>query len=144
MKPGQGLDENGNPITADNAISDWDRSKSAKVASIEDDLNNSNKPMSATSRAGTAAVDRNSPTTANSAAKVIDDKEEGIIDDELNDDEETEERVTVPLTITMIIITLYILLGAVIFNLFEGWTLIQSGYFCYITLATIGIHIWII
>ena len=142
MKPGQGLDENGNPITADNAISDWDRSKSAKVASIEDDLNNNNnKPMSATSRAGTAALDRNSPTTAKSAAKVIDDKEEGIIDDELNDDEESEERVTVPLTITMIIITLYILLGAVIFNLFEGWTLIQSGYFCYITLATIGIYI---
>ena len=72
--------------------------------------------------------------------KVIDDKED-VIDDEINDDEETEERVTVPLTITMIIITLYILLGAVIFNLFEGWTLIQSGYFCYITLATIGIHI---
>jgi hypothetical protein len=141
VKPGQGLDENGNPITADNAISDWDRSKSAKVASIEDDLNNNNKPMSATSRAGTAAIDRNSPTTAKSAAKVIDDKEEGIIDDELNEDEETEERVTVPLTITMIIITLYILLGAVIFNLFEGWTLIQSGYFCYITLATIGIYI---
>lgn len=117
-KPGQGIDENGNPVKADNAISDWDRNKSDKIATVEDEA-------------------ASSPTRS---PKVVDDKED-VIDDEMNgdnDDGESEERVTVPLTITMIIITLYILIGALIFNQFEGWTLIQSGYFCYITLATIG------
>ena len=68
-------------------------------------------------------------------AKVVDDNED--LENEIKDDDE-EEKVTVPLTITMIIITLYIILGAVIFNQFEGWSMIQSAYFCYITLATIG------
>ncbi len=54
------------------------------------------------------------------------------------DEEEEEERVTVPLTITMIIITIYILIGSLLFNFFESWGYVTSGYFCYITLATIG------
>lgn len=117
-KPGQGVDENGNPLKADNAISDWDRTKSDKIATVDDEAAGS------------------SPTRT---PKIVDDRED--IDDDLNGDGgdgENEERVTVPLTITMIIITLYILIGALIFNQFEGWSLIQSGYFCYITLATIG------
>jgi hypothetical protein len=47
-------------------------------------------------------------------------------------------KVTVPLTITMLIITAYIVGGAFIFHKFEGWNLIASGYFCFITLSTIG------
>lgn len=126
-RAGQGVDENGDPIRADNAIADWNRTntKSDKISTLDDEMNSS------TTRADTAV----------GPPKVIDDKEDAI-DDELNgdggEDGESEERVTVPLTITMIIITLYILIGALIFNQFEGWTLIQSGYFCYITLATIG------
>jgi hypothetical protein len=61
--------------------------------------------------------------------------EPNVIEEE---EEEEDERVTVPLTITMIIITIYILIGAVLFNFFEGWGYVASGYFCYITLATIG------
>jgi hypothetical protein len=72
-------------------------------------------------------------TTNENRPKVIDDDDLGEEGDANGD-----ERITVPLTITMIIITCYILIGAVLFNQFEGWTLIQSGYFCYITLATIG------
>lgn len=60
------------------------------------------------------------------------------LDDLEIEDDRDENRITVPLTITMIIITLYVIIGAVIFNQFEGWSLIQAGYFCYITLATIG------
>jgi potassium channel subfamily K, invertebrate len=85
----------------------------------------------------TAVANSKSPAfVGNGGAKVVDDVDG--IDNELRDDEETE-KVTVPLTITMIIITLYILIGAVLFNQFEGWTLIQAGYFCFITLATIGL-----
>lgn len=45
------------------------------------------------------------------------------------------QRVTVPLTITMLIIAGYIWAGSLIFNKFEGWTMIQAGYFCFITLC---------
>ncbi|CAF1147059.1 unnamed protein product [Didymodactylos carnosus] len=58
-----------------------------------------------------------------------------------DDDYETnsgKDRVTVPLTITMLIIAGYIWAGSVLFHKFEEWTMIQSGYFCFITLATIG------
>ena len=39
----------------------------------------------------------------------------------------------------MIIITTYLAIGGVIFNYFEGWTIPESIYFCFITLSTIGI-----
>ncbi|CAF0987247.1 unnamed protein product [Brachionus calyciflorus] len=65
--------------------------------------------------------------------KVIDDDE----GEEKGDDDE-EEKVTVPLTITMIVFTLYIVIGGALFSSFEGWNAIAAGYFCFITLATIG------
>jgi hypothetical protein len=57
---------------------------------------------------------------------------------EADEEEEEEERVTVPLTITMLVITGYVLIGGLLFNAFEGWGFIQSSYFCYVTLSTIG------
>ncbi|CAF0847712.1 unnamed protein product [Rotaria sordida] len=48
------------------------------------------------------------------------------------------QRVTVPLTITMLIIAAYIWFGSLIFHSFEQWSMTQAGYFCFITLATIG------
>ena len=69
-------------------------------------------------------------------AKVVDDNQD--FENEMKDADDDEERVTVPLTITMIIITFYIALGALLFNLFEDWTPVEAAYFCYITLATIG------
>ena len=63
-----------------------------------------------------------------------------IVDDQndFEEDEEDEEEVNVPLSITMSIITLYIVIGAVIFHNTEGWDSIPSAYFCFITLVTIG------
>nr|KAI8768876.1 TWiK family of potassium channels protein 18-like [Biomphalaria glabrata] len=64
-----------------------------------------------------------------------------ILDDDSDsdDDDELENRkVTVPLTITMIVIGGYIFGGAVLFGLWEGWDWLQSAYFCFITLSTIG------
>ena len=51
------------------------------------------------------------------------------------DDPTREERVAVPLTVTMIIIAAYIWIGSALFHNFEGWTMIQAGYFCFITLG---------
>jgi potassium channel subfamily K, invertebrate len=68
--------------------------------------------------------------------KANNDIEDKYIDDP--EDEEEEEKVSVPLTVTMIIITGYLATGAALFNNFEQWSLVQAGYFCYITLSTIG------
>ena len=76
---------------------------------------------------------KNAAANNKNGAKVVDDNFENDVKPE-----DDADKVTVPLTITMIIITVYILLGALLFNLFEGWTPVQAGYFCFITLATIG------
>lgn len=107
--------------------------KSASLASGAGDWDNENRNNVESAENGNKLGESDG---AKQGAKVIDDNE-GLNDD-LNGEDEQDEKVTVPLTITMIIITLYILIGAVLFNQFEGWGLVQSGYFCYITLATIG------
>lgn len=57
-------------------------------------------------------------------------------DDDLDEEEQLRNRrVAVPLTVTMIIIAAYIWIGSAIFHSFEGWTMTQSGYFCFITLG---------
>lgn len=68
-------------------------------------------------------------------------KEPMIVDDDSDDeddDEFDEKKITVPLTVTMIVIAGYIFGGAVLFGLWEGWDWLQSAYFCFITLSTIG------
>lgn len=66
-----------------------------------------------------------------------------ILDDESDyedDEEEWEEinKTAVPLTVSLGIIGLYIVGGAVLFKYWEGWDTSQSAYFCFITLSTIG------
>lgn len=45
---------------------------------------------------------------------------------------------TVPLSITILIMTGYILLGAIVFCLWESTDYLKWSYFCFITLSTIG------
>lgn len=67
-----------------------------------------------------------------------------LISEDENDDEDYEEiwqeinQASVPLTVSLSIIGLYIFAGAVLFKNWEGWDMLQSAYFCFITLATIG------
>jgi len=77
----------------------------------------------------------NEKQTESDGAKVVDDNEE--VENDIKGEDENE-KVSVPLTITMIILTGYILIGAILFFEFEKWDLIASAYFCFITLATIG------
>ena len=46
--------------------------------------------------------------------------------------------MVIPVTLCIVIIMVYIMLGAVMFHSWEGWDLISSAYFCFITLTTIG------
>ena len=48
-------------------------------------------------------------------------------------------RDLVPISVCLLLITGYIILGAVLFTLWEDdWDLIEGSYFCFITLTTIG------
>lgn len=47
-------------------------------------------------------------------------------------------RVSVPITLCMVILVGYISGGAVLFSLWEGWGFLDGSYFCFVTLSTIG------
>ncbi|KAG8197367.1 hypothetical protein JTE90_013493 [Oedothorax gibbosus] len=47
-------------------------------------------------------------------------------------------RVSVPITLCMVILVSYISGGAVLFSLWEGWNFLDGSYFCFVTLSTIG------
>ena len=49
-----------------------------------------------------------------------------------------DEQMTVPLVVTVFVIPLYLTLGAVLFNIWENWGFLNSFYFCFTTLTTIG------
>lgn len=53
-------------------------------------------------------------------------------------DDNSEKKISVPLFVVMIIIFLYVLAGSVMFKNLEGWSLIKSTYFSFITMSTIG------
>jgi len=71
---------------------------------------------------------------------------EGNINDEEYDDDDEEDQddiwyrmeSRVPFGAVMLIIIGYVGMGGFMFSKSEGWTMIQSVYFCYITLSTIG------
>ncbi|KFM60338.1 TWiK family of potassium channels protein 7, partial [Stegodyphus mimosarum] len=48
------------------------------------------------------------------------------------------EKIQIPITMNLLLISLFILLGAGIFAVLEDWDLLSSGYFTFITLTTIG------
>ncbi|XP_042877148.1 TWiK family of potassium channels protein 7-like [Penaeus japonicus] len=62
-----------------------------------------------------------------------------LIDDEIGKEEymPTEE-VDVPITLTLVVLFVYIMLGAVLFSVWENWDLGSSSYFTFVTLSTIG------
>jgi len=74
--------------------------------------------------------DNNTKTSGNRLSHIMTTGPE-VDEDELK----RNQRVAVPLTVTMIIIAAYIWIGSAVFHSFEGWTMIQSGYFCFITLC---------
>ena len=55
-----------------------------------------------------------------------------------SDDDIDAKKVTVPVTICLVIIAGYIFAGAVLFTLWEDWDYLTGSYFCFITLSTIG------
>ena len=55
-----------------------------------------------------------------------------------DDDMSEHEKVTVPISICLVLIAAYIFGGSVLFTLWEDWDYLTGSYFCFITLSTIG------
>lgn len=56
-------------------------------------------------------------------------------------DEEADidySRKPVPILLSIILVVTYIVGGAFLFQMWEGWSFLDSSYFCFITLTTIG------
>ena len=66
-----------------------------------------------------------------------------VVDDDDDDDEDKEEEdIMIPMTVTLLVIASYILLGAILFSFWQsgaGWTMFTAGYYCFITISTIGL-----
>ncbi|KYQ46544.1 TWiK family of potassium channels protein 7 [Trachymyrmex zeteki] len=54
------------------------------------------------------------------------------------DDQERQPTKPVPIWLCVFLVVSYILGGAYLFNQWEGWPFLESAYFCFITLTTIG------
>ncbi|CAB0037799.1 unnamed protein product [Trichogramma brassicae] len=51
---------------------------------------------------------------------------------------EIDDEFNLPISVAITILVLYIIIGAVIFNIFEDWTFFESFYFVFISMSTIG------
>ncbi|VDP27163.1 unnamed protein product [Schistosoma mattheei] len=52
--------------------------------------------------------------------------------------EEDVSKVTVPISLSLVIMTTYILIGAIVFSIWQDPDYLKWSYFCFITLSTIG------
>lgn len=50
------------------------------------------------------------------------------------------QRISVPLSLVLLTMLAYLVAGSILFCLWEGWTFLDSFYFCYISLTTIGTY----
>ncbi|CAF3456626.1 unnamed protein product [Rotaria socialis] len=94
---------------------------------------------------GAPTIDPCWPEANRRTAGKLSDEDENDCDDYDDDDDDDDKddiwsrmESRVPFGAVILIIIGYIYLGAVMFSKFEGWTMIESVYFCYITLSTIG------
>ena len=85
---------------------------------------------------GATTIDPNWPEANHPTDRKLNDDEDD--DDDVEDDIWDRMESRVPFGAVILIILGYIGIGAFMFNKFEGWTMIESIYFCYITLSTIG------
>ena len=67
-----------------------------------------------------------------------DDVEDASAADRDHEDNEDFNEISVPLTVVLSVIGGYIIIGTVIFGLWEDWKMETAAYYCFITISTIG------
>jgi Ion channel len=75
---------------------------------------------------------RDQNSAAPSSGQVIDD------DEDEDDEEDDNQTLSVPLTVTILMLAFYIFMGALLFGVWESWDWLVASYFCFITISTIG------
>ena len=73
--------------------------------------------------------------SADNKPRISEDTED--FDNEMNDKDDIEN-ASVPLTVTIFVVTGYILCGAILFHITDDFGYVESAYFCFVTLTTIG------
>ncbi|TGZ74791.1 hypothetical protein CRM22_000757 [Opisthorchis felineus] len=63
---------------------------------------------------------------------------QSLISKRANKPKSKSQEIRVPIWLTLLIILIYLIVGAIIFSIWEGWSVLQSAYFVFITLSTIG------
>jgi len=58
--------------------------------------------------------------------------------DTSNDANNQDEILTVPITMSLGIISGYLFVGSILFGVWEGWDPLGAAYFCFVTISTIG------
>lgn len=59
-------------------------------------------------------------------------------DNETIPDFEVDDEFNLPISVAVVLLLLYMMMGAAIFTIWEKWTFFESFYFVYISLSTIG------
>lgn len=60
-------------------------------------------------------------------------------DDDNNDDDDKDEKIGIPLTISLGLIAAYLIFGSVLFCHWEkNWKPLDSAYYCFVTISTVG------
>ncbi|XP_074641256.1 potassium channel subfamily K member 18-like [Tubulanus polymorphus] len=88
------------------------------------------------------------PLNENTVTVIVDDDDPDNIFEEADDDDvvdvdsssktDPDEKVTVPISLCVLLMAGYIFSGAMLFSLWEKWDYLEGSYFCFITLSTIG------
>ena len=78
------------------------------------------------------------PTFADGQGPVVFPADDADPEDDVMLGHVDEAKVSVPISICLIIIAAYIVGGSALFATWEGWDYVTGSYFCFITLSTIG------
>ncbi|XP_013793517.1 potassium channel subfamily K member 18-like, partial [Limulus polyphemus] len=69
----------------------------------------------------------------------LDETKMETLPEEISEEEDYgKQRIVVPITLCLVLITGYICGGAFLFSISEGWNYLDGAYFCFVTLSTVG------
>ncbi|XP_046910006.2 TWiK family of potassium channels protein 18 isoform X1 [Dermatophagoides farinae] len=99
---------------------------------VSQKIDNVHRKMSTVVPMGKNKIDMANNRQSNNNNDNIDDDNETIPDFEVDDE------FNLPISVAVVLLLLYMMMGAAVFTIWEKWTFFESFYFVYISLSTIG------